>query len=65
MIGKIVKLLLPVLAFAGGAVGGDLLRGGPAPQAEAAAGVGLLILALALLLFWVFDRGGRLDAAAR
>ena len=38
MIGKILKLLLPVLAFAGGAVGGDLLRGGPAPQAEAAAG---------------------------
>ena len=24
MIGKILKLLLPVLAFAGGAVGGDL-----------------------------------------
>lgn len=32
---------------------------------EAAAGVGLLILALALLLFWTFDRGGRLHAAAR
>lgn len=40
MLGKILKLLLPVLAFAGGAVGGDLLRGGPAPQAEAAAGAG-------------------------
>jgi thiamine transport system permease protein len=32
---------------------------------EAAAGVGLLILLLALGLFWAFDRGGRLDAAAR
>ncbi|EYD75138.1 Thiamin ABC transporter, transmembrane component [Rubellimicrobium mesophilum DSM 19309] len=32
---------------------------------EAAAGVGLVILLLALGLFWAFDRGGRLDAAAR
>lgn len=40
MIGKILKLLLPVLAFAGGAVGGDLLRGDPAAEAQAAAGAG-------------------------
>jgi thiamine transport system permease protein len=31
-------------------------------QMDAAAGVGLLVLTLALLLFWVFDRGGRLRA---
>ena len=31
---------------------------------EAAAGVGLVILVLALALFWLFDRGGRLNAVA-
>jgi thiamine transport system permease protein len=31
---------------------------------EAAAGVALVLVALTYLLFWVFDRGGRLDAAA-
>ncbi|WP_210530121.1 thiamine/thiamine pyrophosphate ABC transporter permease ThiP [Rubellimicrobium arenae] len=31
---------------------------------EAAAATGLLILALALLLFWIFDRGGRIDASS-
>lgn len=30
---------------------------------EAAAGVALVVLALALLLFWAFDRGGRLHAS--
>jgi thiamine transport system permease protein len=31
---------------------------------DAAAGAALLLLALSLALFWVFDRGGRLDADA-
>jgi thiamine transport system permease protein len=31
---------------------------------EAAAGVGLVLVALTYALFWVFDRGGRLDARA-
>ena len=31
---------------------------------EAAAGVGLVLVALTYALFWVFDRGGRLDAGA-
>ena len=31
---------------------------------EAAAGVALVLVALTYLLFWVFDRGGRVDAAA-
>ncbi|MDU8927706.1 thiamine/thiamine pyrophosphate ABC transporter permease ThiP [Alisedimentitalea sp. MJ-SS2] len=31
---------------------------------EAAAGAGLLLLALSLLLFWFFDRGGRVDVDA-
>ncbi len=29
---------------------------------EAAAGVGLLLLAASLTMFWIFDRGGRVDA---
>jgi len=33
-------------------------------QINAAAGAGLLLLALSLLLFWVFDRGGRLRASS-
>jgi len=31
---------------------------------EAAAGVGLVLVALTYALFWIFDRGGRIDAAA-
>jgi thiamine transport system permease protein len=31
-------------------------------QMEAAAGAGLLLVALSLLLFWLCDRGGRIDA---
>ena len=31
---------------------------------EAAAGAGLVLLALSLALFWIFDRGGRLDVDA-
>ena len=31
---------------------------------EAAAGAGLILLALSLLLFWIFDRGGRVDVDA-
>ena len=31
---------------------------------EAAAGTGLVLVTLTYALFWVFDRGGRLDAAA-
>ena len=33
-------------------------------RTEAAAGVALVLVALTYLLFWVFDRGGRLDAGA-
>jgi thiamine transport system permease protein len=32
-------------------------------QMEAAAGAAVLLLMLSLGLFWVFDRGGRVDAA--
>jgi thiamine transport system permease protein len=31
---------------------------------DAAAGTGLLLLGLSLTLFWLFDRGGRVDADA-
>ncbi len=33
-------------------------------RTEAAAGVALVLVALTYLLFWLFDRGGRIDAAA-
>ena len=33
-------------------------------RTEAAAGVALILVALTYLIFWVFDRGGRIDAAA-
>ena len=33
-------------------------------RTEAAGGVALVLVALTYLLFWVFDRGGRLDAGA-
>jgi thiamine transport system permease protein len=33
-------------------------------RTEAAAGVALVLVALTYLLFWAFDRGGRLDAGA-
>jgi thiamine transport system permease protein len=31
-------------------------------QMQAAAGVALVLVALTYLVFWVFDRGGRIDA---
>jgi thiamine transport system permease protein len=31
---------------------------------DLAAGAALVLLALSLALFWIFDRGGRLDADA-